>query len=107
MLCDRESVRFLSSTWTDKRAVGLIWCVNSAASQTPMACRFRTASFDTPHATRRPILQNLWIELWLSHSTRSATNYSSNRSLVLSPIHLILSARLGCALPTVDRPARP
>ena len=35
MLCDRESVRFSSSTWTDNRAVGPIWCANSAGSWTP------------------------------------------------------------------------
>ena len=58
MLSNRGSVRFLSSTWTDKRAVGPIWCASSIASWTPPASRFRSASFDTPHVTRRPILQN-------------------------------------------------
>ena len=80
---DRQSNR-----WTDM--VRELDCILDAP-----ASRSRSASFDTPHVTRRSILQNSLMAPMSTRFTPSATSYSSNRNLMQSRMHLILGARLG------------
>ena len=74
---DRQTNR-----WTDM--VRELDCILDAP-----ASRSQSASFDTPHVTRRSILQNSLMAPMSTRFTPSATSYSSNRNLMQSRMRLI------------------